>query len=361
MIAPVVRCLVVSADPVLGAEVSALVDDLPGAQLVGVVAPLRAVSGRLPPSDVALIADPGGASAPGLRQLVAGCERPAVVLAGSADVDTYRRALAAGARGVLALPTVPSALGDALAEAASAGTTAADAAAGGRVVAVAGAKGGTGATTVALALARLAGALLVDLSGSRASLPALIGCRSDRSLADLAHVGDGLAAAVETAAIPHPCGLRLLPGPAGPEVAAALPPGFATALLRDVRTTTRAVVDAGTAAFPASREAIASADRTLVVVTPDAFAAAAARELVTALVRSGAGADTTAVVVNRWSRRAELSLRGVARAVGAPVAAALRVDARAADALANSRADLEGWPGRAHVRALAGLVRELAR
>ncbi len=358
MIAPVVRCLVVAADPVLAAEVAALVDDLPGAQLVGVAAPLRAVGGRLPPSDVALIADPGEVSAPGLRQLVAGCARPAVVLARTADVDTYRRALAAGARGVVALPAVPSALGDALTDAAATGGMSTTAA-GGRVIAVAGAKGGTGATTIALALARLAGVVLVDLAGARASLAALIGCRSDRSLADLALVGDGLAAAVETAAIAHPCGLRLLPGPSGPEVAAALPPGFATALVRDVRMTSAAVVDAGTAASPAAREAVASADRTLVVVTPDAYAAAAARELVTGIVRGGAGADSAAVVVNRWSRRAELSLRGIARIVGVPVAAAVKLDAPAMEALANSRADLERWPGRAHASALRALVQEL--
>ncbi|HEY3765707.1 MAG TPA: hypothetical protein VGL44_11170, partial [Gaiellales bacterium] len=117
MIAPVVRCLVVAADPAVGAEIAALADDLPGVQLVGVVAPLRAVAGRLPPSDVALVADPGDGGAPGLRQLVAGCERPVVVLARSADVETYRRALGAGARAVLPLPTVPSALGDALIDA----------------------------------------------------------------------------------------------------------------------------------------------------------------------------------------------------------------------------------------------------
>jgi pilus assembly protein CpaE len=360
VIPQVVRCLVVSADPVLGAEMSALIDDLPGAQLVGVVPPLRAVAGRLPPSDVALVADPGETSAPGLRQLVAGCERPAIVIARSAGVDTYRRALAAGARGVLALPAVPAALGDALAEAAmAAGMTMT--AVEGRVVAVAGAKGGTGTTAIALALARLAGGLLVDLSGSRASLAALIGCRSDRSLADLAHVGDGLAAAVETAAIPHPCGLRLLPGPAGPEVLAALPAGFAAALVHDLRMTTNAVVDAGTAAFPAAWEAVTSSDRALVVVTPDSQAAAAGRELVTALVRAGAGAETTAVVVNRWSRRAELSLRGIARAVGAPVAAAVKLDPRAMDALANGRADLDGWPGRSHADSLRTIVQELVR
>jgi pilus assembly protein CpaE len=358
VIAPVVRCLVVSADPLLGAEISALVDDLPGAQLVGAIAPLRAVAGRLPPSDVALVADPGEASAPGLRQLVSGCDRPAVVLTRSAGVDTYRRALAAGARGVLALPAVPSALGDALAEAVAAGTIAATAA-DGRVVAVAGAKGGCGTTAIALALARLAEALLVDLSGSRASLPVLLGCRADRSVADLAHVGDGLAAAVETAAVHHPCGLRLLPGPVGPELASALPPGFATALVRDLRTTSRAVVDAGTAAFPAAREATSSADRTIVVVTPDAYAVAAGRELVTALVRAGAGAETTAVVVNRWSRRAELSLRGIARTVGAPVAAVVAEDRRAMGELANGRADLARWPGRAHETALEDVVAEL--
>jgi pilus assembly protein CpaE len=359
VIAPVVRCLVVSADPALGAELSALVDDLPGAQLVGIIAPLRAVAGRLPPSDVALVADPGEASAPGLRQLVAGCDRPAIVLARSAGVDTYRRALAAGARGVLTLPAVPSTLGDALAEAAA--TPATPSAAEGRVMAVVGAKGGSGATSIALALARLGRALLVDLSGSRASLPALIGCRTDRSLAELAHLGDGLAAAVETASVAHPCGLRLLPGTSGPEVAAALPSGFATSLVRELRLTARAVVDAGTAAFPAAREAVATADRTLVVVTPDAYAAAAARELVTVLVRAGAGADATAVVVNGWSRRAELSLRGIARTVGAPVAAAVALDPGPMNALANGRADLDRWPGRRHANALRDLVQELVR
>jgi len=88
MIAPVVRCLVVASDPLLGAEMTALADDLPGVQLVGVIAPLRAVAGRLPPCDVALLADPGERGAPALRQLVAGCVRPAVVLARSAGVDT---------------------------------------------------------------------------------------------------------------------------------------------------------------------------------------------------------------------------------------------------------------------------------
>jgi pilus assembly protein CpaE len=359
VIAPVVRCLVVAADPALAVEITALADDLPGVQVVGAVAPLRAVGGRLPPSEVALVADPGDGAAPGLRQLVAGCERPVVVLARSAGVDTYRRALGAGARAVLALPAVPSVLGDAIAEATATADWAAGAAAG-RVFAIAAAKGGTGATSIALALARLGGGLLVDLSGSRASLAALLGCRADRSLADLAHVGDGLAAAVETAAVEHPCGLRLVPGPAGPEVAAALPAGFATALVRELRTTARAVVDAGTAASAAAREAVVAADRTLVVVTPDAYAAAAGRELVTALARSGAGVDTIAVVVNRWSRRSELSLRGIARTVGAPVAAAVHDDAGVMSAFANGRTDLERWPGRAHSGALRALAGDLA-
>src|SRR6185437_15339433 len=126
------------------------------------------------------------------------CGRPAVVLARSAGVDTYRRALAAGARAVLPLPAVPAALGDALVEAAvTPGQSPSPP--GGRVTAIIGAKGGTGATSIALA-----------------------------------HVGDGLAAAVASAAVHHPCGLRLVPGPAGPEIAAALPGGFAAALVRDL-------------------------------------------------------------------------------------------------------------------------------
>ena len=358
MIAPVVRCLVVAADPVLGAEMTALADDLPGVQLVGVVAPLRAVAGRLPPCDVALVADPGAGGAPGLRQLVAGCGRPAVVLARSVEVDTYRRALGAGARAVLALPAVPSALGDALVEATATAGHPASAPAG-RVVAVVAAKGGAGATSIGLALARLGEGLLVDLSGSWASLAALLGCRAERSLADLVHVGDGLAAAVGTVAVTHPGGLRLVPGPAGPEIAAALPSGFAAGLVRELRTAAPAVVDAGTAAFTASREAAVAADRTLVVVTPDAYAAAAGRELVTALARAGATTDAFAVVVNRWSRRSELSLRSIARTVGAPVAAAVGRDDAGMGALANGRVRLERWPARSHAAALRDLAAEL--
>ena len=129
--------------------------------------------------------------------------------------------------------------------------------------------------------------------------------------------------------------------------------------MRELRTAAPAVIDAGCAAFPASREVAVAADRTLIVVTPDAYAAAAGRELVTALVRSGASTDAIAVVVNRWSRRSELSLRGIARTVGAPVAAAVGVDAAAMDALANGRVRLERWPGRAHAAALRELAAEV--
>jgi Flp pilus assembly CpaE family ATPase len=341
----------------LGAEMTALADDLPGVQLVGVIAPLRAVAGRLPPCDVALIADPGEGGAPGLRQLVAGCDRPAVVLARSVGVETYRRALGAGARAVLALPAVPAALGDALVGATPSAAHATSAPSG-LVVTVVAAKGGAGATSIALALARRGG-LLVDLSGSWASLAALLGCRAERSLADLVHVGDGLAAAVGTAAVAHPCGLRLVPGPVGPEIAAALPSGFAAALVRELRTAAPAIVDAGTAAFTASRETAIAADRTLVVVTPDAYAAAAGRELVTSLARAGATSDAIAVVVNRWSRRSELSLRSIARTVGAPVAAAVGIEDAAMGALANGHAPLERWPARSHAAALRGLAAEL--
>jgi pilus assembly protein CpaE len=229
----------------------------------------------------------------------------------------------------------------------------------GRVTAILGAKGGAGATSIALALARLSGAALVDMSGSWSGLASLLGCQTERSLADLAHVGDGLAAAVASAAVQHPCGLRLVPGPAGPEIAAALPGGFAAALVRDLRAGGSAVVDAGCGAFTASREAAVAADRALVVVTPDAPAAVGGRELVTTLARAGA-ADGIRVIVNRWSRRSELSLRGIARTVGVPVGAVVRADAEALDALADGRARLERWPGRRHAVALRELAAEVS-
>jgi hypothetical protein len=94
-------------------------------------------------------------------------------------------------------------------------------------------------------------------------------------------------------------------------------------------------------------------------VTPDAPAAAAGRELVTTLARAGA-ADGIRVIVNRWSRRSELSLRGIARTVGVPVAAVVRADAEALDALADGRARLDRWPGRRHTVALRDLAAEVS-
>jgi len=164
---------------------------------------------------------------------------------------------------------------------------------------------------------------------------------------------------VASAAVQHPCGLRLVPGPAGPEIAAALPGGFAAALVRDLRAGGPAVVDAGCGAFIASREAAVAADRALVVVTPDAPAALGGRELVTMLAEAGA-ADGIRVIVNRWSRRSELSLRGIARTVGVPVGAVVRADAESLDALADGRARLERWPGRRHAVALRELAAEVS-
>jgi hypothetical protein len=80
---------------------------------------------------------------------------------------------------------------------------------------------------------------------------------------------------------------------------------------------------------------------------------------VTTLARAGS-ADGIRVVVNRWSRRSELSLRGIARTVGVPVAAVVRADAEALDALADGRARLDRWPGRRHTVALRELAAEVS-
>ena len=129
--------------------------------------------------------------------------------------------------------------------------------------------------------------------------------------------------------------------------------------MRELRTAAPAVVDVGTAAFTASREAAVAADRTLVVVTPDAYAAAAGRELVTALARAvrppmHSPSSSTA------GAAARVSLRSIARTVGAPVAAAVGGDDAGMGALANGRLRLERWPARSHAAALRDLAAELA-
>ncbi len=94
------------------------------------------------------------------------------------------------------------------------------------------------------------------------------------------------------------------------------------------------------------------------VVTPDVRTTMTARTLLTAAARWGAPVETAGVVVNRWNRRAELSLRAVSRTVGCEIAAVVRDRPRRMTAYTNGRVDLAEWPERSPLTALRALADE---
>lgn len=348
MTVPGVRCVVVSTDPAVVSACSAAVDGSGEIDIVASVSRSRALAGTAPPCDVLLVADaPAAPAAAWASEAVRACPYAAVVLlTEDTDLETYRAALRAGVRAVVHLPLSTAALASAIADAARTSRShdgVLRRGAAGAVHAVAGARGGVGATAVALALATGTRALLVDLTRSRAGLAFTLGGRPDRSLADLAQAGDALAAGIDTVTTEHPSGLRFVAGPSSPDVFDIVAPGWGSELVRELRAREPAsVLDVGTVLSGAPREAFAAADRTLVVVTPDRAALEAARSLVLDATTWGARASAE-IVVNRWSRRAEIGLRTISRLVDAPVAAVVRDDRRSMVGYANGRVDLAGW------------------
>jgi Flp pilus assembly CpaE family ATPase len=118
------------------------------------------------------------------------------------------------------------------------------------------------------------------------------------------------------------------------------------------------VIDVGCAVSAAPREALVAADRVLVVVTPTRSALEAARALVLAVARWGAAAEP-GIVVNRWSRRADIGVRAISRIVDAPVAAVVRDDRRSMSVYDDGQLDLDRWTRTGPAATLAALADEM--
>jgi pilus assembly protein CpaE len=323
------RCLVVGADGAVTASVSATIAAAPGLAAVGVVEPAAALSGLRPAADAVLVCDGGGHAAleVGSALLRGGMESPLILLSGSVDVATYRAALAVGARGLLPLPPDPHDLRAAVVDAAAAGVAGgASPHRSGRAVAVCAAKGGSGASTVALALAVAAGGLLVDLAGGFDDAAARLGCEPRRTLADVAGLDDALGGeALRSLMLRHPSGLRLVARPSGPSIDAIVSAGLGRALVREGRLAAALVaLDTGVAGAPYAASVAQPSDRVLLVATPDQLAVDCAARAVLWLEGAGVPASSIALVVNRWSKWEDLTLRGIERRVGIPLVAVIR-------------------------------------
>jgi pilus assembly protein CpaE len=157
----------------------------------------------------------------------------------------------------------------------------------GQVVAVAGAKGGCGATTVAAQLALSAArspgrrVVLVDLDLQAGDLGPLFGVSGHRDVTDLVDVADELTRrTVSRVLYRHAGGLEILPAPPRGEAGETVTAGVVRRVLGVLRTMFDVVVvDCGTTASAGNLGAVEIADRVLVVATPDMLALRGAQRL----------------------------------------------------------------------------------
>ena len=240
-----------------------------------------------------------------------------------------------------------------------------------RVVAVTGGKGGVGKSSLAANLGvALVGsgrkALLVDADLGLASLDVLLGVRSGASLADVAL--DGLPAA--QAVVSLDCGLDFLPGASGVAEMADLSPVNRQRLVEELGRLESVydfiMVDTAAGAGQDVRAFLRTADRVLVVTTPEPTAITDAYALIKLLAGDGQKELGLAVNMARSSREG--------RRVGARIAevamryASVKVelmgivpnDWQMAAAVRERRPLLAGRPASSAGRALRALAARMA-
>ncbi len=192
----------------------------------------------------------------------------------------------------------------------------------GRVVAVIGAKGGVGTSTITLNLAasfvkRQVSSVLIDLRPNAGSIACQLKSAQRSSLADLialpAEQLDSLH--VEKCLIQHSSGLRLLLSPPSGAKLSELPATHvgplarASAALADV-----VFLDLPHVASPASTEALRSSQRALLVLAPAAVTMACAEQALSLLESCGlTGEQVAMVVVNRSPVSMALSVSEIER------------------------------------------------
>ena len=267
---------------------------------------------------------------------------PLVALAGDDPVRAARAALAAGARELIRWPQEADRLPAAIARAASGRD---DPKGDGRVIAIAGARGGVGTTTVAAQLAAsLEGAIVVDLdfvsAGQRMFAPAT----ELRTLDELFDGDDLSLDSLESALVPHAGGSRALHATSGRREPS---PARINSLLRCARLCAPAsVIDCGRGASACATAAAESADHRVIVAADDVSSIRGARALM------DRGFADASIVLWR-ARRRGISLRDVIAALGRTPAAIIRSDRRIPRAT-----DLGRLPTRVP-KALTRLAREL--
>ena len=340
------RVLIGVADRDVAAQVGALAQEVRGFVLVGMAYDTDEVATALGRGELdAVIVHEDLGPLPALELIrQVGSQHPGVgflLMARDASPDLLRAALRAGARDVLTIPLTVEALAEAVDSAAAwaravrermDGENLAQVASniGGRIVAVAGAKGGVGATTVALHVALAAArhdpdrpVCLVELDLQTGDVRALLEVSSKRSVTDLVAVAAEVTArSLDDTLYVHESGLRVLlcpergedgedvPGPTMRQIMAALK--FQYDLV---------VCDVGAVMTDAATVAVELANEVIVVATPDVPALRAANRLLALWQRLQIRSDGASIVLNRVHREAEIQPEFARRVLNAPVCA----------------------------------------
>ncbi|MFJ2089662.1 CpaE family protein [Streptomyces sp. NPDC087901] len=184
---------------------------------------------------------------------------------------------------------------------------------GGTVVTVSGAKGGVGATVVAVQLALASAAsghtvALADLDLQSGDVASYLDVQFRRSIVDLSTIQDISPRVLQDALYSHDSGLALMLAPSegerGEEVSDRVVRQTVSALRHRFEVV---IIDCGTHMNSANAAAIEMADRTLLVTTPDVITVRAAKRMVRLWDRLQVRkAEETITVVNRYTRNTEI-------------------------------------------------------
>jgi len=323
--------LIAAPDQTTTYELRALVGELDDFTVVDVVessATLAETIAQREPEIVLIHEQLGPTPVPQLiREITA--RRPGValiLLSEEFSPEVFSSAMDAGARGVLRYPTSLEDLGTRLTATAewvtqmrrhlSSDTNDNEGSTRGRLVAVAGAKGGVGTTTLAVHLAHLAvtrvagrSVCIVDLNLDNGDLADFLGISHRLDISDLAKVADDLSAQTIGSAIHRgPTGLATLVGPARIEDVGEVGDRETVLILAALRRQFDIVIaDCGSSVTPASAAAVETADEVLLVATPDVLALRGVHHITESWKRLGARTvETVKVVLNDVSRDSDI-------------------------------------------------------
>ena len=201
---------------------------------------------------------------------------------------------------------------------------------GGRVIVVAGAKGGVGTSAMTLLLGQALTAertvAVVDFDLQAGDLGAYLGVHTRRSLVDLVDIsGEMTGRVLRETSYDIEGGLRLLSAPNEGERSEEMTARAARAIVNSLRYQFDvSVIDVGSHLDDATATVLEHADEVVLVVTPDLPALRAARRTLSLWERLAVRAPGSVnVILNRLSRKSEVTKELAARIIETPIALAV--------------------------------------